>query len=135
MKATSTGQVPPALPPFNHEAFLARVNNDLDQVLDLIELFLEVVPDSLQRIEAAVQRKDAEAIRETAHQFKGSLKYMHAEPAVAAALRLEQLGRKHQADEAAEAFADLAARVKLLGHELRAFLASKSYCRAGKHPR
>ena len=127
MKATSTDRfVPRARPSFNRGAFLARVNNDLEQVLDLIELFLDIYPDSLQRIEAAVQQRDAGAIRETAHQFKGSLNFIHAEPAVAAAQRLEQIGRKQQPDQAAEAFDDLMGEIELLGHELQAFLAASN---------
>ena len=127
MKARSTDtHVQQAHSSFNCEAFLARVNNELDQVLDLLELFLDIYPDSLRRIEAAVQQQNADAIRETAHQFKGSLQFIHAEPAVAAAQRLEQIGRKHQADEAAEAFDDLVGQIKELGRELRVFLAESN---------
>ena len=121
--STDTG-VPQAQPSFNQDTFLARVNNELGQVLDLIELFLEIYPDSLRRIEAAVRQQDAESIRETAHKFKGSLQFVHAEPAVMAAQRLEQICRQHQVGEAAAAFEELVVRIQELGQDLRAFLAT-----------
>ena len=121
MKATSADKdVLPAGTSFHREAFLARVNSDLDHVLDLVELFLEMCPESVRHIEAAVERQDAEAIRETAHRFKGSLQFIHAEPAIAATQRLEQIGRQHQTGEVAEAFDDLVRQVRRLSHDLRA---------------
>jgi HPt (histidine-containing phosphotransfer) domain-containing protein len=125
MKVKSSGtHDPQGQLSFNRDTFLARLHNDLDQVLDLIELFLDICPDSLRRIKAAVEHRDAVAIRETAHQFKGSLEFIHAEPALAAAKRLEQMGRQRQLDEAVAAFDELSGRSELLGQELRAFLAA-----------
>ena len=121
--STDTG-VPQAQPSFNQDTFLARVNNELGQVLDLIELFLEIYPDSLRRIEAAVRQQDAESIRETAHKFKGSLQFVHAEPAVMAAQRLERICDRRQVDEAAAAFDELVLQIQQLGRDLQAFLAA-----------
>jgi HPt (histidine-containing phosphotransfer) domain-containing protein len=109
---------------FNREAFLSRVNNDLDQVLDLITLFLEIYPDSLQRIEAAVKQQDAEAIRDAAHQLKGSLNYIHADAATDAAQKLEQIGRRQQTDQSPAAFDGLVRCIEALSRELHAFLAA-----------
>ena len=120
---TGVRQLPPS---FNRDAFLARVNNDLDQVLDLVELFLEIYPDSLRRIEAAVQQQDADAIREAAHQFKGSLNFIHAEPAVAAAKKLEQAGRLGEIGPASPALDELLSEVEQLSGELRAYVAASN---------
>ena len=125
MTARSTdAHVQQARSSFNREAFLARVNNDLDQLLDLVALFLDIYPDSMQRIEAAVRHQDAESIRDTAHQFKGSLQFVHAEPAVMAVQKLERIRGQHQVDEAAAAFDELVVRIRELEHDLQDFLSS-----------
>ena len=127
MKVTpaDTG-LPQLQPSFNRDAFLARVNNDRDQVLDLIDLFLEIYPDSLRRIEAAVQQQDADAILEAAHQFKGSLQFIHAEPAVAAAKKLERTGGLGEIGPASPAFDELLSEVEQLSRDLRAYVAASN---------
>jgi len=57
----------------NRDELFARVDDDLELLGELIEIFLEDYPDLLAEIEAAVIAKDAAKLRHAAHTLKGSV--------------------------------------------------------------
>lgn len=72
---------------------LSRVGGDRDLLREVVELFLNDYPDVLEKIRAAVSRRDAGALEQHAHSLKGSVSTFGAQWAFDAALALERKGR------------------------------------------
>src|SRR5262249_33129593 len=73
----------------------------------MVAAFHNDVPAYLKRVAAAVQDREAAALREAAHTLRG-LVSAFSSSAAAAALRLEQAGATGQLDGAAVGYAELA---------------------------
>ena len=86
---------------------LSRVENDMELLGEMIELFLDSSPLLLSEIEAGVARRDSQTIERAAHALKGAMQSLSATPAAKAALRLEELGRAGDLASAEEALAEL----------------------------
>lgn len=72
-----------------------RVNNNLSIAKKLTEIFLDSYQKGLSDIKNAVETKDAEKLRATAHFFKGQVSY-YSKNAAKASLNLEQAGKRIQ---------------------------------------
>ena len=73
---------------------LDRVDGDVALLRELVTMFLEDCPRLLGEIEAALGRRDAEALARAAHTLKGAIGNFDSGTAFEAALRLETLGRE-----------------------------------------
>src|ERR1700676_33856 len=72
---------------------LSRVGGDLELLREIAILFLDECPRALLEIQRALAAEDAVKLENAAHSLKGSVANFGASAAVAAALRLEQMGR------------------------------------------
>ena len=72
---------------------LSRVGGDVDLLREVVGLFLDDYPQTLDHIRSAVATKDATAIEHHAHSLKGSVSTFGAGRAFEAALALEKQGR------------------------------------------
>jgi two-component system sensor histidine kinase/response regulator len=72
---------------------LSRVGGDADLLREVIELFLDDYPHTLENIRSAVAAQDATKIEHEAHSLKGSVSTFGARRAFEAALALEKQGR------------------------------------------
>jgi two-component system, sensor histidine kinase and response regulator len=72
---------------------LSRVGGDADLLREVIELFLDDFPNTLENIRSAVAAQDATKIEHEAHSLKGSVSTFGARRAFEAALELEKQGR------------------------------------------
>jgi PAS domain S-box-containing protein len=84
-------------------ALLAGVDGNRRLLRELVRLFLADCPVRLKGIKEAVRRGDAEALRMEAHTLKGSVGTFAAKQALAAAERLEIMGRDGDLDKAGAA--------------------------------
>lgn len=84
---------------------LARVEDDRELIRDLLLIFKQEFPRHLRALRDAVNSMDGERVESTAHALKGMLSNLAANPAAAAAARLEQLGRNREVSKFQEAFA------------------------------
>jgi signal transduction histidine kinase/CheY-like chemotaxis protein/HPt (histidine-containing phosphotransfer) domain-containing protein len=110
---------PPEAPPFDLEEALARVDGDEALMADIVGLIVRETPGVVQDIRLVVEHGDAARLQARAHALKGSLSYVAAQAAVAAAARLEQMGR---AGDLGGARAGLA----VLDHEVQRLLLALS---------
>ena len=99
---------------------LSRVGGDLDLLREIAVLFLDECPRALLEIHQAVAGDDAAKLENAAHSLKGSVANFGASAAVAAALRLEQMGRAQQLVEAPEALRALEQALSKVCAELTA---------------
>jgi PAS domain S-box-containing protein len=89
---------------------------------EVSKVFLEQLPEMMARIRNAVETADADALRESAHRFKGAASALAAESVVELARRLEDAGARRQLDAIASDRQRFEQQVTRLEHELRAAL-------------
>jgi signal transduction histidine kinase/CheY-like chemotaxis protein len=89
---------------FNREELIDRLGGDADLLGDVIQLFLEDCPKRMAAIAAAVEQRDPEAIRTTAHALKGAAGTIAAAAVFEAAQALERLGAEKRLEPAEAAF-------------------------------
>ena len=85
------------------EALLARLDGDRELLVEIAGLFLESSSELMDEICRAIDKGDPKGLERSAHTLKGSVGNFFAQEAVAAALRLEQIGREGALDSAPEA--------------------------------
>ena len=81
---------------------LARVGGDRELLAEISRLFVDDAPSHLDRIRTALDRRDGHMLRRAAHALKGAAANFDASGLVAAARKMEDVGRAAQFDEECE---------------------------------
>jgi two-component system, sensor histidine kinase and response regulator len=102
---------------------LARVGGDRELLAEISRLFVDDAPRHLDRIRAALDARDGEALGRAAHGLKGAAANFDAQGVVNAARALEEIGRTAQFDEADAAWLALTRETERLISMLRAVIA------------
>ena len=82
--------------------------------LEMFRAFLPSAPERLAQIEAALEARNAPALRIAAHSLRGSLSYFHHAPSVQAAKAVEEAAEEENFPLAQTALADLRGQVEAL---------------------
>ena len=102
--AASGPSIVPDLSPstltIDHDLLMKRLGGDLQLRAEVVQAFLEDCPVRLAAIRAAVDSRDAERIRTTAHALKGAAGNMSAQGLFDAAATLERIGAEGRLDAA-----------------------------------
>jgi CheY-like chemotaxis protein len=101
-----------ALPVHDRDSAMARASGDRALLDELTRIFLEENPETLRKIEQALEARDAKSVERLAHRLKGALLTLAAPRAAEAALELETEGT-------AESFQRLRREVSRLEDELK----------------
>ena len=72
---------------------LNQVGGDLDLLKEVVELFLDDYPGTIEKLRSAVASHDSKGVEHHAHSLKGSVTTFGANHAFEAAYELEKLGR------------------------------------------
>jgi CheY-like chemotaxis protein len=104
----------------NEAALMAHVGGDQQLLRELVDLFLEDLPERLAAVRRAVRRGDALALSSAAHALNGAVSHFAARDTFELALKLERMGRAANLDGAEEAFDDLKSEIGRLTHALAA---------------
>jgi signal transduction histidine kinase/DNA-binding response OmpR family regulator/HPt (histidine-containing phosphotransfer) domain-containing protein len=99
--------VPIAKDIFDLSKALEVVDGDKDFFKEIVDLFLENLPDSIAQIREAIANSDSNALDKAAHSLKGSVGNFGARRAFEAAYRLEVIGREGRLAEADAALSKL----------------------------
>jgi HPt (histidine-containing phosphotransfer) domain-containing protein len=86
------GKLPPT-PIVSRRELLKRVDGDMELLQDLVDLFLEELPQRLEALRAALDQDDLESLHEKAHAIKGSVSNFAAAAAFEAASQVNDLAR------------------------------------------
>lgn len=78
---------------FDTEGVLTTVGGDMELLAEMKAIFLEDAPVQIARIAEGMARRDAPAVRLSAHSMKGSAASLHAPRLKAAAFALETMGK------------------------------------------
>jgi two-component system sensor histidine kinase/response regulator len=81
-------------------SFLARVENDLDLLNEMVALFLDTTPRFLEEIERAIEQRDGGRLHHAAHALKRAMQSLGAVSAADRAFQLETLGRRGELSHA-----------------------------------
>jgi CheY-like chemotaxis protein len=92
---------------FDLASLRERVENDLELLDEMIELYLSSSPLLLTELESAVKSRDRDKVNRAAHTLKGVLKNMCADACAQAALQLEMIGKSGDIERADESLAML----------------------------
>ncbi len=84
-----------------------RLDGDFDLFSELSDLFFEDTNTILSKIENAILERNPEKIRKNAHTLKGSVSNFSAPKAFEAAMKLENIGKNNDLENADSAFIDL----------------------------
>jgi signal transduction histidine kinase/ligand-binding sensor domain-containing protein/CheY-like chemotaxis protein/HPt (histidine-containing phosphotransfer) domain-containing protein len=85
--------------PVDWKSFMEVADGDQKFAHELVQLFIDSGDAALRDISAALERGDLAAIGNAAHSFKGSSANIFAQPASAAAGRLEEAARSREVDQ------------------------------------
>jgi signal transduction histidine kinase/CheY-like chemotaxis protein len=101
-EATLAAAVAPPKPAtaIDRDQLMARLGGDQELLVDVVRLFLSDCPQRLAAIKAAVDARDAEGIRTTAHALKGAAGNLAATRLFDAARTLERIGAEGRLDAA-----------------------------------
>jgi two-component system, sensor histidine kinase and response regulator len=99
-KVTAEKAAPARPLPIDSQQFLQRLGGDEQLFLDIVQLFLQDCPLRLAAIKDAVDSRDAEQIRTTAHALKGASANLSAAGLFDAAAVLERIGAEGRVDAA-----------------------------------
>jgi two-component system sensor histidine kinase/response regulator len=92
---------------FDEQNALAYTGGDRALLKEIIAVFRTDYPSSMRRLDRALKRQDAEAVRMTAHALKGSIATVGSPAGRQTAFELEQMGRSDQLAGAERAVARL----------------------------
>jgi two-component system sensor histidine kinase/response regulator len=98
----------------DHAMVLERLGGDEELLQEVAQLFLEEYPTLMSEMCSAAQGGDAHRLERAAHSLKGSIANFGVEPAVQAALNVENIGRSGDLTNAVNAYEQLAALMRQL---------------------
>lgn len=99
-------------------------DGDRELLQDLVETFLDGVPDQLREIETALAAGDLDGVHRAAHALKGAVANFSAPGAFEAARALDDAARTGSAGRLAPLLEELVAQLDKLGPALRSFVDS-----------
>ncbi len=99
-------------------------DGDRELLDDLVETFLDGLPQQLREIEEGLAAGDLEAVHRAAHSLKGAVANFSAPAAFEAARALDEAARAGSADALPTLLEELVSQLDKLGPALRSFVAS-----------
>ena len=98
---------------------LRRYGSDEQLLLDIIQLFLEDLPDMVEKIREALVSGESEPLARSAHSLKGAVSNFDREDAWKKVAELEATARDGNFQKAAEQFPLVKEAMGILGARLR----------------
>jgi two-component system sensor histidine kinase/response regulator len=102
------------------DQLLERIDHDRAFLAELIEVFRQEYPESLEAAKTAIDSSDAVGVERSAHKLKGMLSNLSAARASSFAAELETIGRSQNLANALSALNRLAAEFPNVEHALDA---------------
>ncbi len=100
--------------PVDWEKALENADGSEELLLELVEVFNDECPEMMRQIRAAIDERNAPALRRTAHNLKGSARIFAATAATETAQRLENMGAEGELSGAQACWTQLSREVERL---------------------
>jgi len=91
----------------NIEHLAFNLDLEVEECIELMDLFIETGTSDIQELKDAMTRKDAEAVARAAHSLKGASASFGFEHICAAAVFIEERARRNRLSDVAESFRSL----------------------------
>lgn len=92
---------------------------DKDVIVEIIDLFFEEYPERVKSLEEAINQKDYDLLKTTAHSLKGVISHFHAEEPRSLAKELEDKGTNHDMTGVESVFRQLKEKADKMLEELK----------------
>jgi HPt (histidine-containing phosphotransfer) domain-containing protein len=103
----------------NVEQILDWLGGDEKLLHEVIQIFIDEAPKSLDMLRRALGQGDADALEKIAHSMKGELGYLGISEVSQKARELEELGRKHDLEQALRIFPSFEAEISAIVEAMR----------------
>ena len=107
---------------FDKDELLERVDGEKEFLAELIEIFINDIPEQLSEIQKAVDNRNSKELEKSAHKLKGAISNFGEKAAFETALRLEMMGRNNRLDGVEETYNTLIKDVECLANALKEFV-------------
>jgi HPt (histidine-containing phosphotransfer) domain-containing protein len=107
---------------FDRDELLKKFDGDEGFLAELIEVFINDVPEQLSGIQKAVDSRNSNDIERSAHKLKGAITNFEEKAAFEAALQLELMGMESRLDGVKEAHDTLVKEIECLLNALKEFI-------------
>ena len=98
---------------------LSRLGGDEKLLHEVVEVFIDDAPKHVEALRGALGQGDAEAVESIAHSIKGELGYLGIAKVSQKARELEEMGRKHDLEQASRIFPSFEAEVSAIVAAMR----------------
>ncbi len=105
------------------EELFVRLDNDMELLQELIEIFLEDYPHQMEAIAKAIQTKDGHELRHAAHTLKGAVGNFCAKTAFDLSYQLEKKGEQQDFSNVEAVYSSLESELKKVVSALHALAA------------
>jgi HPt (histidine-containing phosphotransfer) domain-containing protein len=106
---------------FDQIGVMQRVDNDLDLLKELVEIFFADYYNTINQIKSAIATNDGKLLQESSHFIKSALGNLGAMAAYQTAARLEQKGKTQELSEAENLLKELVGFVEQYQKEVAEF--------------
>jgi len=107
---------------FDKDEILKKFDGEKEFLTELIEIFLNDIPEQLSEIKEAVDNRNSKELERSAHKLKGAVANFEEKAVFEAALQLEMMGRESKLDGAEEDYDTLMKEVECLVNSLKEFV-------------
>ncbi len=107
---------------FDKDEILKRFDGDEEFLAELVEIFINDIPEQLSRIKEAVDNRDSKDLEKSAHKLKGAVANFVENAAFETALQLEMMGRENRLEGVKKAYDTLVKEIECLVNALKEFV-------------
>ncbi len=112
---------------FDEDAVMSRVENDLELLRELVEIFIEEHGTQISELEGALAAGDAYGVNRKAHSIKSALGNLGGMLAHAAAFELEKAGKEERLEQGPLLLQKLKEEIAEFLSNAAAFLESRGF--------
>lgn len=107
---------------FDKDVALKMFEGEEEFLKELVEIFINDVPEHMLEIEEAVNCRNSEALVKSAHKLKGAVANFGKNATTDTAFKLETMGRKNNMDGVEEVYGTLVKDIESLVNSLKEFV-------------
>ncbi len=107
---------------FDKDMALEMFEGEEEFLKELVEIFINDVPEHMSEIEEAVNCRNSEALVKSAHKLKGAAANFGKNVTTGTAFKLETMGRENNLDGGEEVYGTLVKDIESLVNALKEFV-------------